>query len=48
MFRPTLEVLVACPEIFNPRRVVVPKPVPEISRAEMEEEAKVEAEDVER
>jgi hypothetical protein len=30
-----LLVEVARPEIFNPLRVVVPKPVPEISKAEI-------------
>ena len=30
---------VAKPEMFNPLTVVVPKPVPEISSAEMEEVA---------
>ena len=33
---PTLDVDVAWPEIFNPRTVVVPKPSPAISRAEMD------------
>ena len=33
---PTLEVEVAKPDMFKPRKVVVPKPLPAISRAEME------------
>ena len=36
MLYPTLEVEVAWPMIFKPRMVVVPKPVPEISSAEIE------------
>ena len=38
--KPTLDVEVAKPTIFNPRSVVVPKPVPEISKAEMDDVAK--------
>ncbi len=33
---PTFEVVVAWPEILRPLTVVVPKPVPEISRADIE------------
>ena len=38
--KPTLDVEVAKPLILSPRNVVVPNPVPEISRAEMEVVAK--------
>ena len=36
MFHPTLEVEVAWPEILRPRTVVVPKPVPETVRADVD------------
>ena len=36
MLYPTFDVEVAWPEMFRPRSVVVPKPVPEISRAEID------------
>ena len=36
MLYPTFDVEVAWPEMFNPLTVVVPKPLPEISKAEME------------
>ena len=35
-FTPTLDVEVACPIIFNPLIVVVPNPLPEISKAEID------------
>ena len=45
---PTFDVDVAKPEMFKPRTVVVPKPVPEISRAEIEVVATEVEEDVAR
>ena len=36
MLKPTLEVEVALPEMLRPLTVVVPKPVLDISRAEMD------------
>ena len=45
---PTLEVEVARAEMFNPLTVVVPKPVPEISKAEMEVVATVVEDEVDR
>ena len=48
IFSPTFDVVVAWPEMLSPRTVVVPKPVPEISNAEIDVVANVVGDDVER